>query len=1114
MRIITGRSKTGKSTYIYRSIKDDIDREDSCNHIVLVPDLMTYQTEYHIIQTLNIEGISDIQVYTFKRLAREVLREVGRETEEIGSFGKTMILNKIFLENRDKLKLYKDSILHPGFLKKFEGLVVELKQNLITVDDLVKAMEEIENSLLKDKLSDIIILYKSYQDKIGEILYDEEDINDLFRENISKSTYIKNSKIWIDGFESFSTQRVETIRELSKSARDISVSLNIDSEYLDDLESFDDYEAFKVIYDTAISIKEIEGENKWVNLSQNIKVSDEISWIEKNLFSLDTKKYERETDNIEIYSSMNSYSEVEKTAEKIVSLVRDKGYRWKDIKVAVGDLDLYIEDIKKIFKRFNIPYFADTNIDITNSPLVRYILSLLDIFIWNFRYADVFDYLKTGLTNMSDNDVNCIENYTLMHGIEGEKWFKEVEVEFIENIRENFISNFKDSRKRFENLNTIEEITAFIFQYLELHEVDKKISELILSFKWEKNYEKASEYSQIWNNVMEIFDEISKIGGEDKITPLEYRNMIETAFQGVNINIIPPTIDRVEIGNIERIAVTSSKALFVIGANEGNLDSDKLRSLLLDSEMDLLCNRGIEIMNCSDYLYFKKKHMIYKLFTSPKEKLYTSYSLGNTDGGSMEPSLYINILKMIFPYILEETDISKSKPFDHISNCDTSYDILVENIRDYLNGYQIDDIWKSVYSWYKDNRHEKFNMIGAGLNYKNEVSKISDMSGVFPEEINTTVSKLENYLRCPFRYFVENALKARPRPSQKVEFYDIGNIYHNILEGFINKIIESDKNIEDISDEEVIKYIDEAITHVFKKSESQIPALNMNKRNSYLKNKIERVSIRTANTLISQLKKSNFKPQYTELKIGDLNRRDEENRLNIPALEIETGNHKIKLRGKIDRIDTFEDDDGEVYLSIIDYKSSSKDIDFTDLYDGMGIQLLVYLKAVIENGEKIFSRKPKVAGVYYYHIDDPIIEDGDKDIEAEILKSLKLRGLTLKDEDVVKHLDKDISGYSDIIPVALKSKGGFYKTSKVFSEDEFDAILDFVSNKISDLSEDIFDGNFPIYPFRKNSGASPCSYCDYMCICQFDRNLGNEYRRVANIAKDDFLDKISEKVVD
>lgn len=1120
MRIILGRSKTGKSNYIYEEINREINKNTEDNLVLIVPDLMTYQTEYDIIQRLNLEGIMSVEILSFKRVADKILGEIGEnKTQDINPFGKIMLLKQIFEESRDELKLFKKASGHGGFLKEFNLLIKELKQNLISQDSLEEVIKNIDNTLLKNKLSDIGLIYSKYNEKIKDKFLDEEDRFNLVISIIKNSNYIKDSKIWIDGFESLNQQRIKMIKTLSEYSKGVTMSLNIDKSYLKNIEDFDDWEAFKTIYDTFTSIEStLEGNIEIIPLWENKILSGEIKTIEKNIFAIDIEPFTKPTDNITIYSSMNTYTEVEKTAQKIISLVRDYNYRWQDIKIAVGDMESYIINIRKVFDKFDIPYFLDIKRDIMNNPVSKYILSILDIFIWNFRYDDVFQYLKTGLTPLNSSQINYLENHALQYGVESIKWFQKIDSDalaYIEDIRKLFVSDFIDNINEFKKLSTISEITAFIFEYLKLHRINEKMNNSIDNFLRQNKYEESSEYAQVWNRIMEVFEQILLIGEDIEITPLEYRKILEVGLKEVQISIIPPTIDRVGIGDIERIAVSKPRALFVLGANEKNLDSNKEKGLLSDEERETILDNNIKIISGSSFSYFKDKHMLYKVFSSPTEKLFISYALGTIEGKSMEPSLYVDTLKRIFPSIKEETDISCKNQLEYISNYNGTYDILVENMREYIDGGEIDDIWKAVYIWYRKNYNDKFHIINKGFNYINKISKLEPeiIRNRFNDNINITVSKLERYAECQFKYFVENILKPNPRLIQKIEFFDIGNINHAVLEDFINKLIAFNDKIDLLIKEDIYQLVEESIEKVFSIMSEKVTAFNANNRNNYLKKKISRILKRTAYTLVKQLQSSEFRPKYTELQIGIIDEKDEKTQkgIYIDSLEISSDNYSINLRGIIDRVDIFEDTNGDIYLSIIDYKSSKKDIDFTDTYEGIQIQLLVYLNAIINNGEKLFGKKPKIAGVFYYHVDDPIIKGESEDIEEQILKSLKLKGFVLKNKDLIYKIDRNIGTSSNIIPVGIKKDGDFTQSSNVLTEEEFDGVLSYVDFKITELSSGILSGNFYMNPYRKKDGNTPCKYCDYISICQFDKTIGNEYRQIKSIKKEDFFDKISVK---
>lgn len=1118
LNIVAGRAKTGKTTYVYDHINMEIKKNSNLNLILIVPEQMTYQTEYEFIDRINDHGIMSSQVLSFTRLGYKVLEEVGGlKVQEINSYGKIMLLKQIFDKNKDDLQLFHKSSKQEGFLREFDALISELKQNCASVEFLEQILKfkvkENENQLLNKKLEDIIKIYKEINEKTKDTFFDEEDKMDLFISSVEHSNFIKNSIIWIDGFESFDIQRHRIIKELIKYAKDVTVALNIDAAALENLHLTEDWEAFKIVHDTySMLTADLECPINIIPVN-NKNLNKETEAIEQNMFSINSRSYMEETSNIQIFSSLNQYSETEKAAVKIISLVRDCGFRWKDIAVATGDLDSYKVNIKKVFTQYEIPYFLDAKRDIMGNPLTKFILSLLDMFIFNFKHDSVFEFLKTGFSSLNYDEVSKLENFALQYGIEGEKWFKpfnfnDDNIEYFNKLRERFLVGLKDAKKKFKDLKTTLDITLFVFKFLELDNVQDKIEKQSGIFKRANNYELSSENAQVWNYVIEIFEQIVLTGADVEITPLEYRKMIEAGFKEVKISIIPPTLDKVTIGEVEKISFKSSKVIFIMGANEGRLDSkNNEKGILLDDERDLLAKSGIRLLNSNYYLY-KEKHILYRVFTNAKERLFLSYALSTADGKTLQPSIYLDKLKQLFPSVKIQTDLCCINEEEYISNNKGTVDFLVSKIREFVGGSHIDDIWKDAYAWYELNEKHISDLINKGLLYENIALKITKkhLNKINPTPVTMSVSRLESFAACPFKFFMENVIKPQPRLVQKVEFYDLGNIYHKAVEQFTKGISDSETNILELNKDTVYSMSQQCTEKVLQEGEMDYSAFDANERNRYMKEKIKRLVSRAANTIVEQLKKGNFRPMYTELVIGDKGKE-----IAIEPVEIKISEDvSIYFQGRIDRVDIFKKDD-KLYINIIDYKSSRKEIDLSDAVQGLQLQLLIYMSAIIKNGEKLFLTKPEIGGAYYFCIDDPMI-NGDEvpaeDSENEIFRQLSLKGYIVEDSEIIENMDNEIqtNKKSDVIPVSLNKDGSTSKSSKTLTFKEFKAILSKTDDVAKDIAEKILDGNIDIMPYRKDSGNTPCSYCDYTGVCQFDSSVdGNNYRRIKKLKKDEIL---------
>ncbi len=1132
MKIIAGRAKSGKSSYIYDEIKNEMDSNPDGSCILIVPEIMTFKGESDIIERFNETGIMNIRITSFARLVNTILEEMGgSDLPDITLFGKLMLLKRVFDKNADQLMLYKKVAGHQGLLVEFERLIRELKESRITPEDIERVIQNTERSLTKRKLIDIKLLFKEYNKLTKGNFLDEEDKVELAISKIKDSKLIKNSKIWIDGYESFDKQKLALIKTLKDHAKDMEISLNIDTNYLNEDESYEDLEVFKIISDTYNTLDGMFNDEISIHPLQNGEsMKPEIQAIEKNLFSLEPKAYEEETENIRIASAMNPYTEVEKVANVICSLVRDEEYRWKDIKIATSDLNSYSLDLKKVFGRYDIPYYMDERKDILSNAIVKNILSLMDMLADNFSTETVFNYLKSGFSSLKKmdennqpvpielNDINEMENTALKYGIQGDKWFQDNNPQLNEDeedFRKIFASEFDNIRHEFRKLKTVGEYSKFILDFLEHQDMHKKVTDEISEYEKNNMFEEASEMSQAWNSVMEVLEQMVLIAEKERVSVTEYIKILEAGLSEIRIRTIPPIIDSIEIGNINNISVKESKVLFIMGMNEGAIGNTRERGLLSDDDREEFIKNDIDIDSGSVFQAYKDNHILYKLFTVPKDKLMATYPLAGGSGDSLQPSLYISTLETIFASLEEETDLWRKDEFEDITLESITSDSLIKNLRLFIKGEEINPVWLAVYKWYEENDNKKAEEIIERLTHKKEVPKLDSeiIKNRFDDKLSMTVSKLETYSECPFKYFVENILSPKERTIQKVEFYDIGNEYHDVLEEYIKKLIQEKRDISDMDDEDADQLIKESIEIVRNMDSERKYTFASSSRNDYIQKKLERVLYRNARIIMTQIQRGKFRPRAVELRIGKFGR-DEREYEHIDPVTMRVEDTPVELRGKIDRVDMYEDESGDIYVTVIDYKSSSKALDLCFAYEGLQMQLLVYVNALIEKGDTLLGRKPKIAGVYYHHVDDPIIDKDVKDLDQQILRKLKLKGYTLADGDIILSIDERANGYgSDIIQAGIKKDGSVSSRSKTLTEDQFDDFLAYIDKKVHEISSNIINGNFEILPYSFEYKQKACTYCDYASVCQYDETDDDRPRFISRTEDETLMKRISGKGV-
>ncbi len=414
---------------------------------------------------------------------------------------------------------------------------------------------------------------------------------------------------------------------------------------------------------------------------------------------------------------------------------------------------------------------------------------------------------------------------------------------------------------------------------------------------------------------------------------------------------------------------------------------------------------------------------------------------------------------------------------------------------------EINNIWLDVYRYYYNDKEYKeiSKKVISGLNYTNQVQKIEEEKIRSLYDTNLSVSRLERYAQCPFAYFIQYGLKAKERKEYEFSAPDLGTFIHNILDQFSKQLSVDNLDWRDID----YTYIQNRVSQIVDEIVSKIPGyiLESSERYRYLAYRLKNMLISAISIISEQIKQGSFDPVDYEVDFGSKGK--------YPPIKIILQNgEEINLRGQIDRIDEFENEDGK-YIRIVDYKSGKKDLSLTDIYHGLQLQLLVYLDAILESG-KDNAQNLSPAAILYSRIDDPIIKADenkeDEEIREEILKNLKMQGLLIKDSDIIKQMDKSLASgertTSLVIPANLNKDGTLGRYTKGVTNEEFEVIRKYVKNLIKDLCEDMLGGNISIAPY-KNKDKNSCTFCNYSSICQFDTTLKDNKYKIINKKSDD-----------
>lgn len=1135
IRFIFGRAGAGKSYYCLNQIKKKIDNDKNNKLIMLVPDQYTFQTEKKLLEHVGEKALLRAEVLSFKRMATRVFDKCGgRAINVIEDSGKNMLIYKLLKDKGEELQYFNRISKQQGFVGIVSKSITEFKKYNISEEMLKEKELQIDNKDLREKINDLTSIYETFNENLHKGYIDSDDILSILAQKLKSCELYNDAEIWIDEFTTFTPQQLEVLKVLAKQCKNLNITLCSDGEI-----QFTEGETdiFDVIKNTENRILKMMQENNIsykepVNLNkENIyrfKESKELGHIEKYFFNFPFKIYKGNCKDIRLYKANNNYSEIEWVAQDILRLVRDKGYRYKDIAVVCREIDSYDKITSVIFNEYNIPYFLDKKREILSNPLVVLIISALEILVTNWSYESVFKYVKSGLITLETNFIDKLENYILANGIKGYKWTRDLLISQDEELTQEEIEIFEymeEIRRPIINLYNKIKVDVTVRKYCTaLYEFLLEINAFETMDKWLDNFndkgmqDKIKEYTQVPSIVMDMLDQAVEVLGDEVVDLKTFSKILISGFEEKEIGVIPMALDQVNIGDIARIKGRDVKALYIVGANDGVLPSaNKDEGILSDEDRIELKSMGIELASDTRSRVFEEQFMVYTALTIPSNYLMITYPMADFEGKSLRPSIVIPRLKKILPRLKEESEIFNSNLFDdkyhNITAPVPTFNELIEALRREYENEEIEPYWVETFKWFEESEEfkDRTKIIFNGLNYTNLVERIprEKIKRLYSNDngrLIFSVSRIEKYAQCPFSYYVQYGLKAKDRKVYEFTAPDLGSFMHDILDQFTNKIRKDHILWGDLTKERCSEIVNELVNNKLRNETNSI--LNSNKKYQYFSERFKKTITKSVTVISEQMRKGEFDIFKSEFDFGDFKDSDPI-KLELPSKET------VYLKGRVDRIDKV-DLNGETYIRIVDYKSGSKNFDLNELYYGLQIQLLVYLDAILKNSKQILKTQCMPGGILYFKIDNPIIKSKkaltEEEIQVEVLKKLKMDGLLLKNVELVKAMDKDMETYSLVIPAAFKKDGDFTSTSSVVTEEQFELLRKYVNDKMIEICEEMLSGEVKIEPC-KSSKVTYCDYCDYSAICQFDTSIrDNKYKIILKKKKDDLWNSMINKV--
>lgn len=1126
LQMIVGKSGAGKSHFAYEKIIKESIKNPKKQYYIIVPEQYTMQVQKKIMNMHPKHGTMNIDILSFPRLAHRVFDEVNEKQKKIlEDVGKSMVLRKVAEERKDELTIFKRSLNKAGFIEELKSLLSEFYQYRVgkeTIETLIKELDQ--GTTLRGKLMDMRVIFDGFSKYLQEYTVAEQ-LLEVLASRVRDSKQLKESVICLDGFTGFTPIQFALIEQLLHQVEWLLVTVSMDPNemkyFVDKQSKIEEYELFALSKKTVQKLYEIATKEGILvaspflieGIPYRFRGKEDLQALEQHLFRYPIRSYTKEVEHIQVTVCQNPREEANRVVRKIRQLVMSKGYRFRDIGVVLGSNEVYEQELREAMERLQVPYFMDQKRSILNNPCMESIRSVLSMIKDDFSYESVFRYLKAGMSGLSGEETEQLENYMIACGIRGYHWIcqpfvrklrgmEEDELLELNKIREYFIEEIAELRENIKKKDvTVKEIIVALCLFMERLSYQKKLKQYETYFEQQGDLASAKTYEQIYENICEILDKMATILGDEQMGLEEFIAILDAGLSETKVGVIPPGLDQVLIGDMERSRFPDLKIMFVMGLNDGLIPkNDMSGGILNDREREILMEKKLELAPTAKQNAMMESFYIYLNFTKPSENLYLSYSKVDKNGKSIHPSYLVGRLHKHFPKLVEGEEEQERRS---VFTKEDSVEYVIDGIHKFLDG-ETDHLWQELFCQMKESEKGKqiLSTILQGAFYENEESPLSQAvsKALYGEKLSGSVTRLEQYAACAFAHFLKYGLQIKEREEHRVRSMDLGNVFHKTLELFSKALDERSDTFRTIADEERDRLVENCVRSAV--TEYQGDLFYSSKRNQYMITRMIRISKRTIWALQEHIRRGHFEP--TDYELSFQNYKD----MKSAGIELEEG-RSMALQGKIDRIDTYEDEEN-LYVKIIDYKSGNTEFDVVDLYYGLQIQLVVYMNAALEVLEKRTNKKVIPAGIFYYNMKDPFIEREEEEPKIAILKKLKMNGLANGDQEIVEQLEEETEEGYLTMPITRLKSGAYSKTSKVATTNQLLSVGRYVTERMQKMGSEMLQGNIEIAPYKLGE-KSACDYCEFQGICGFDSKLGSEYRHLSKASREELLKEMEGK---
>ncbi|MCI9297135.1 MAG: helicase-exonuclease AddAB subunit AddB [Lachnospiraceae bacterium] len=1143
LSFIFGGSGAGKSSILQERIIQESLKHPEKRYLFLVPDQFTMETQRSLVEKHPCHGIMNIDVLSFGRLSYRVFEETGGVSQPVlDDTGKNLILRIVADRLKPELKVLGGYLKKQGYIHEIKSAISEFMQYGIGLAELEKIIAFSEKrGALAGKLKDLLLLYRGFEEYIRDHYLTKEESLQVLSYRIASSSLLRGSVLAFDGFTGFTPIQLQVIRELMSVAEEVCFTLLFDGNQEPRQEIGEQNlfalsaKTFRALEKCAEEAGTDRGEDLYLKEVPVKRLNNvpALAHLEQNLFRYPQKGFSGEPTGIHLAFLPGMREEARYAARMVRRLIREEGYYFRDIGVVCGNLENYESVISSEFSKLGIPFFIDQNRGILLNPFVEFIRSALRLYSQDFSVDAVNHYIRTGLTGLSLEAADELDNYIREMGIHGYgRWNRlftrlPVGVDQKSATEEegegaDFLARINEARQEIvrsaaflkEMGKTASEKVRALYDFIEESRIQEKLAAFEKEFEEKGEMVRAREYHQIYPFIIDLLSEIVELSGGEEMTDQEFAELLDAGFSEMQVGTIPQNVDHVTIGDMQRSRLKEIRVLLFLGINDGNIPGNVgSGGILSDIDREFLQESEFELAPSPRQKMYTQRLYLYMNMTKPSEKLYMTWAGCDQDGKTLRPAYLVETVKKLYPDLVVETP-EEETIFERLETWQDSYDYVADALREAVSGTLYGEREEKLVQMLKvmqereETAEEAGRLMGSAFaGYEEERLPKQLALALCGSNLVGSITRLETFAACAYEHFLKYELLLEERKEFGFAAVDMGNIFHSVLAEFSEKLPDRGYSWLDFPKEEGEKLLQEILEA--KTAAYGNAVLYETARSRYALKRIGRIMRRAVFTLQYQLQQGQFTPKKFEMSFSSLQ--------DLEAVNVAlTQEEKLRLVGRIDRLDTCEEDN-KCYVKVIDYKSGKNSFDIVALYHGLQLQLVTYLNAAMEYEKKSDPGKEIVpAGILYYHIDDPVLEIREEktpeEINAELRKVLRLTGIVNDDAEIIEKIDASPGTAKEVLPLSRKKDGSFAESSLLMSRENIELISDFAAKKLKELGGSILSGEIGMHPYSRKDREA-CTYCPYGKVCGFDKKLpGCRKRTLPEEGREEIFEKMRDEM--